>query len=52
MSSNIGQEHLPIILPFMTEVWENNLKSIPIGSTSINITHPDPILRLPKIDSI
>jgi hypothetical protein len=52
MSSNIGQEHLPIILLFMTEVQENNLKSIAIGTTSINIMHPDPILRLPKINSI
>ncbi len=52
MSSNIGQEHLSIILLFMTEVWENNLKSIAVGSTHINIMRPDPILRLPKIDSI
>ncbi len=52
MSSNIEQEHLPIIMLFMTEVGDNNLKSIAIGTTSINIMHPDPILRLTKIDSI
>ena len=50
MSSNVEQEHLPILLLFMTEVGENNLKSKAIGTTSINITHPD--LRLPKINSI
>jgi hypothetical protein len=52
MTSNIGQEHLPIISLFMTDVRENNLKSIAIVSTSINITRPDPILRLLKINSI
>jgi hypothetical protein len=50
VSSNVEQEHLPILLLFMTEVGENDLKSIGIGTTSINITHPD--LRLPKINSI
>jgi hypothetical protein len=39
MSSNVEQEHLPIILLFMTEVGENNLKSIAIGTTIINITY-------------
>jgi hypothetical protein len=52
MSSHVEQEHLPVIVLFMTEVREYNLKSIAIGTTSINITRLDPILRFPKIDSI
>jgi hypothetical protein len=50
MSSNVEQEHLPILSLFMTEVGGNHLKSIAIGTTSINVMHPDS--RLPKIDSI
>jgi hypothetical protein len=32
---------------FLTEVWEENLKSIAIETTSINSTCPDPILKTP-----
>jgi hypothetical protein len=41
MSSNVEQEHLPIILLFMREVWEYNLKSIAIGTTNIFTLHSD-----------